>query len=80
MSKMAQATTGDADTPVSTKLVERLADAEGVAADELDPIYDYVDLEALDALIERGDPSLSVRWTMNGYLIAADGTGEVQVE
>lgn len=80
MSGMAQAVTVEGDEPASEQVIEALAELEDVAADELDPIYDVIDLEALDRLVESGDRSLSVRWTMNGNLFAVDGSGTVTVE
>lgn len=79
MSKSVQESSTDSpEPPISVKVVEAIADAEDATIGELDPIYDHVDLDALEALVSNTE-DLSVKWSMNGHWIEVDGTGTVHV-
>lgn len=76
---MTRRTAPDADLPVSLRVIEAVADAKGVAADELGPLDEYVDLEALDAVVASAGDDLCISLSVDEHWIAVDGTGSVTV-
>lgn len=72
--------------PLSAEVVERVAEREGVRPTHLsEPLNDYVDPDALDALFDdTGEPRTSregsVEFTYRGYKIVARSSGSVAVE
>lgn len=76
---MSHQITLDDDDSLTEALVLAVADANGVDPLALDPLYDEVDLEALERLVRRGEgASTDVRatFTVHGcdVTVAADGT------
>lgn len=71
-------------TPI-TRIVDAVADREGVAPTDLrPPLYDVIDPEALNALVSSADgnadpDSLHVSFEYNGYDVTVGGDGEVSV-
>lgn len=62
-------------------VVERIAAAEGV--DPLDlqpPLFDAIDTEALDTLINSANSQTSVQFVYQGYTISVDGDCNVELE
>jgi hypothetical protein len=70
---------GEAD-PVSIRVVERLADAEGLDPKDLPPLARTVDLEALDSLIESAASDTTVSFSVDGYEVTVDGEGTVSLD
>lgn len=66
---------------VSTSVVQTVAQATNREPDELEPLYDVVDPDALDALFEGDDASARVRvvFTYEGYQVTVSGAGDVEV-
>ena len=64
---------------VSMQVVRAIAKAEGVAPIDLDPLFESVDPEALEALVASADRDLCIHLTVNGHQIEVDGAGEVRV-
>jgi hypothetical protein len=69
---------------LSTAIVDTLAEAKGVDPLELDPLYDVVDPDALDALFSPSDESDDSRFgrvtfRTSGYEVEATSTGRVHV-
>ena len=69
---------------LSTKVSAEIAAREGVDPLQLDePLYDAVDVGALERLVEtadRGaDAAFEVTFSYYGYDVAVDGAGEVTV-
>ncbi|ELY69701.1 HalOD1 output domain-containing protein [Natrinema versiforme] len=67
-----------------TRIVDAVADREGVAPTALQPpLYDVIDPEALNALVSsvNGDDadSFRVSFEYNGYEITVGGDGDVSV-
>lgn len=58
------------DEPVLDIVVDAVAQAEGVCPDALEPIYDAVDPDAVDALLET--PSATVSFFYCGYKVEID--------
>ncbi len=80
MSESALNSTGrPSDRPLGFRVVEAVAEAEDVAVDEMDPMSEHVDLEAVEDLVASAQDDLSVRWFVDGTLVEVDGTGEVRV-
>ncbi|NHN42755.1 hypothetical protein G9C85_14105 [Halorubellus sp. JP-L1] len=76
-------TVGDED-PVSMRVVDRVADVTGTDPLDLEPLYDVVDPDHLDALFERNDGvgdqrGAEVRFVMEGcdVVVSADGSIDV---
>ena len=73
--------TGEEET--SAAVVSAVADAKGVDPLELDPLYDVIDADALDAIFSPAQGtaprSAELRFSMAGCEVVVRGTGEVVV-
>jgi hypothetical protein len=70
--------------PISTTVVYALAAALGVDPLDLDPLYRFIDPDALDALFRppslfQGRNAVSVAFEVNGYAVTVDDTGRITV-
>lgn len=66
---------------VSLRVVDALSDATDTAADELDPLYNAVDPEALDRLLESGSSGdVRVEFEYGGSLVEVCNDGTVAVD
>jgi hypothetical protein len=62
----------------SVRVIERVAAAERAESTDLRArLHDVVDPEALDRVIERGSPDLTVEFRFNGYRVTVGGDGTV---
>lgn len=72
------------DRPFSQRVIDQVAANEGVDPLALPPLYETLDPEVLDALIEshsdRTDGGLSVNFTYQNYSVHVRGDGSVDVE
>ena len=68
-----------ADGPVSTTVVQAVADARGTAQLALPPLADTVDPDALDALCAEGRAPSSVAFDYAGHRVQVAGDGTVTV-
>lgn len=68
----------DSERP-SRSVVQALAEKEGVRPNELPPLYDAIDLEALDRLCLSGAGLRAVTFTYQDYRIVVSPDGEVEV-
>lgn len=67
--------------PPSTRIALQLAEATGEPVDELEPLAETVDPEALDALFEAGSqPDAHVTFTHEGYAVTVTGDGDVLID
>jgi hypothetical protein len=64
---------------VIATIIDVLADAKDVSPMELDPIYDYIDLDALSRLLNRADADLSVTFTHGRHRVQVYDDGTVTV-
>lgn len=70
----------------STEVVERIAARVGVDPIELEtPLYDEIDPDALDALVNHMDgrqdqASVRVEFTYDGYAVTVDTTNGITIE
>lgn len=65
---------------VSTALVQEIAAAEGVDPTELPPLYDAIDTDALDALVQQsGAADVTVEFDYGNYRIHIGGTREITI-
>jgi len=71
----------DDETPVSVRVVEALAEMEGVSPVELEtPLYESVDPETLDELVEPASgTSVHMEFAVDGYLVTVTAEGTVYV-
>lgn len=72
-------TTSETTLPVAIRIIETIADAKGVTPDELGPVHEYVDLEALEQVVRSANADLYVRWSVDNFDVEVDGTGAVRV-
>ena len=72
----------DRDVELSTVIATTVADAAGVDPLELDPLYDVVDPEVLETLLETPSvsPESSITFTYAGFEVRVEGEGDVFVE
>lgn len=70
-----------ADTPpLSTKVLEAVARAEGTTPLDLEySLYHAIDPDALDTLFEADTSGMSVTFTYHGYRVTVQGDGDVAV-
>lgn len=82
MSNVQTATVGDRS--VCRSVVEAVAEAEGVEPEELEPLYEVVDPDALEELFAptstTGRMEGRVVFTYDGYEVTVCGDGFVSVE
>ena len=77
--------TGHDDDPISIRVAMAVADFKGIEPTELEtPLYDVVDVEAMDALFRSADdtPQLTgyISFVVDGCEVFVDGSGDVTVE
>jgi hypothetical protein len=66
-------------------VVTAVATREQLSLDELEPLYDYIDPEALDTLFESLNDGSSraggrVSFAFSGYQVTVTNDGEVELE
>jgi len=70
------------DIPPSQTIVERIASHEGVEHTELVPLYEAIDPEALDRLVETNrheESALEIQFIYHGYEVTVNGDGVVHL-
>ncbi|MFD1512439.1 HalOD1 output domain-containing protein [Halomarina rubra] len=67
------------DGAASTAVVEAVASAEGVPPRTLDPLYDTIDPDALDALVSDAGP-VRIRFSYEGHTVTVHGDGRLELE
>ena len=74
------ATIMSADSEVAVAIVEAVADRKGVDPIELPPLYDVVDTDGLEGIVD-GDRagSLQVRFTYAGYRVTIESAAEPEI-
>ncbi|MFC4437667.1 MULTISPECIES: HalOD1 output domain-containing protein [Natrialbaceae] len=61
-------------------IAERIAEREGLTPINLQPpLYESVDTDALEALLDSSNDAISVSFTYRGYTVHVDGTGSVRI-
>lgn len=73
-----------ASRPTSLRVVDAVADERGLDPMGLDPLYEAIDPDSLDALFppapERTEAtSRSIAFTFSGYQVTIDGAGAIDV-
>ena len=65
---------------VSVAIVEAVSTVEGVSHSRLEPrLYDVVDPDALDRVVETGEADLELSISLNGYRVTVFGDGRIRV-
>lgn len=72
--------TPDQTEPISHQVVEAVAEAEGATPLELEPLYDSVDPDALDALARRGSSDVAIEFTYENYRVRVGDSNRVRIE
>ena len=69
-----------ADSEVAVAIVDAVADRKGVDPTELPPLYDVIDTDGLEGVVddERAG-SLQVQFTYAGYRITIESAGEPEI-
>lgn len=76
--------TFEGGTTISTTIVDAVACASGTDPMDLPPLYEHVDLEALDELVAHdvGHPTntdLTITFSFESYEVSVRGDGEIVV-
>lgn len=80
-SKMSETTLDYHNDSISLRVIEALSDATGTEADELEPLYNVVDPEALDQLFQpASDADVRVEFEYDGLLVEVRSNGTVTVD
>lgn len=58
-------------------VVRTVADAAGVAPTNIDPLYEHVDPDGLNALVRSNGDDVAVSFVMEGYEVTVHGDGRV---
>lgn len=62
------------------RIVEEVADREGTPPTDLPPLYDRVDPDALEMIVESADSdALTIEFTYDDCIVSVDGDGRVDV-
>ena len=70
------------DTDLSVAVIEAVASVSGRDPTEIEPMYEYVDPDALDALFESGErrtAGSTVSFPVADHLVVAHSDGEIAV-
>ncbi|MBX0323138.1 hypothetical protein EGH21_08870 [Halomicroarcula sp. F13] len=67
------------DTAASIAVVAALTDVRHCSTTDLEPLYDGLDTDALDALVDGAGPSLEVRFSVDGFGVLVTSTGRIEV-
>ena len=65
--------------PIDDAVETAVVDATGLSAGDVDAASSYVDLNDVAAVLDDGDDSESVTFTVEGYDVIVDGGGHVTV-
>ncbi|WP_306058214.1 HalOD1 output domain-containing protein [Natronococcus wangiae] len=61
-------------------IAERIAEREGATPVDLHPpLYESIDTDALESLLDSSDATISVSFTYRGYTVRVDGSGSVRI-
>lgn len=66
--------------PASAAVVRALSNAAGVPFDELPPLYDVIDPDALDTLCASIDGSSTIEFTYNDYRVVITDSHTIEVQ
>lgn len=62
----------------SNMIAQAIADREGIATEEVPPLYDSVETEGLNAFLQSA-PDATVSFPHRGYVVTVAGPGEVDL-
>ena len=69
----------DGQRTLADTVAEAVAAAEGVAPADLPPLYETVDLEALEQLFDRPDADAVFSFVFDGWNVFVDANGRIRV-
>lgn len=70
---------GPGDPSLTVRIVDLVAEVDGVDPVALPALYDAIDPESLGGLIARATPGTYVHFEYHGYAIRVHGDGEVEL-
>ena len=76
---MTQPTSHRSTASASERVVGTVADAEDAEPTELSPLYEAIDPDALDSLVEGSDDDLCIDFECCGYDITVTGAETVEI-
>ncbi|WP_225335707.1 HalOD1 output domain-containing protein [Halomicrobium urmianum] len=65
-------------TDLCSEIVTRIAERTGADPLEMDPLYDAVDVDAIEAIVGSGE-EVSVSFDYHGHTVVVEGDGSVTV-
>lgn len=65
---------------VSERIISETASIEGVDPTDLPPLYNSVDPDALEQMVESLDETCTIKFDYSGYSVTVTGDGSVSVE
>lgn len=71
---------GNASFSVSGRVIETVAEEDGFSPTSMPFLYGAIDPDALEQLVDSMDASGVVSFAYNGYEVAVDGNGRIQLE
>lgn len=66
--------------PTALRIVNSVAEAEGCSAEELDPLGEKIDMDALESLLAGGSGEVEVSLTYEGYHLTVNGDGRIEID
>ncbi|WP_231185095.1 HalOD1 output domain-containing protein [Haladaptatus sp. DYF46] len=64
---------------ITRDVVREVAARAGVQPNELPPLYDFIDPDALDRVVHSTDSDLELSFVFAGYRVTIEGDGSVRV-
>lgn len=61
------------------RVAEEVAQAKGVDVLDLDPLFETIDSDALNALLANADQDVAVAFEYEGYAVRIRGDGEISL-
>lgn len=71
------ANTGTGENRVAIRVIEELARTQGVDPLDLPPLFERIDLEALDDFVTSADSDATVVVSIDGHRVTITGGGDV---
>lgn len=71
---------GERGRPPSLAIIEAVAAAEGISPEELEPLSDWIDLDAVDKLLTGSNGTANIlRFPVNEWNVFVRGDGTIRV-
>lgn len=64
----------------AVRVAEEVAEAKGVDVLDLDPLFETINSDALDALLANADRDVEVTFEYEGYAVRIRGDGQISLD